>query len=327
MKPVRSLVTVIHGSKLYGTNTPSSDDDFKGVHLPSGSAIVMQRAKNVLDTSIVVKGPDGKNRPESIDQQSYSLQKFFEMLAKGDTAATEILFAPDWAIVDRDPLWGQVQQAGIQCALNRKMKGFVDYCQSQAAKYGIKGSRMAAVRKLLDQLETWSASSPNDRKLSWYGERLKEFAETTEHCEWVNIPHPSGAEAWHIKCCDRAMPLTAHLVEVIKVYQAVWNNYGVRARQAMTNEGIDWKAVSHAYRVAEQAEELLKTGSLTFPRENSALLTDIKLGRIPYDQVSFLREAKIAKLNELEPHSALPESSDHRSLDRYVESLYRTQVM
>jgi predicted nucleotidyltransferase len=40
---VRQIVRVQHGSHLYGTNTPSSDMDYKGVHIPNGRAIILQR--------------------------------------------------------------------------------------------------------------------------------------------------------------------------------------------------------------------------------------------------------------------------------------------
>ena len=54
MKPVVPLVVTVHGSHLYGTSTPSSDRDYKGVHLPSGRELVLQRAENVIDDSVVV---------------------------------------------------------------------------------------------------------------------------------------------------------------------------------------------------------------------------------------------------------------------------------
>jgi hypothetical protein len=39
---------------------------------------------------------------------------------------------------------------------------------------------------------------------------------------------------------------------------------------AETQEGVDWKALSHAVRVGTQALELLKTGHVTFPLPNAA---------------------------------------------------------
>lgn len=320
MKPIAQLVRVAHGSHLYGTSTPSSDQDFKGVHLPSGEAIVLQRAEDVLERGVKskIEGTD-KNAADAVDEQSYSLQKFFGMLAKGDTVATEILFAP--SPVEADPAWVEVQTVGRQL-LNRQCKGFVGYCVRQAAKYGIKGSRMGAVRKLLDMMETWTPTL----KLMHFQFNLKEFADSTEHAEWVNIPSPNGADLWHIRCCDRAMPMTTSVKEAVSVYQKVWDNYGERARAAMTNEGIDWKAMSHAVRVAEQAIELLTTGSISFPRPSADYLREIKLGLHSYDDVSVVLERLVAELNEASAKSSLPEATDAELADAMVKRLYLAQI-
>jgi len=320
MQPVIQLVRVKHGSNLYGTNTPTSDLDFKGVHLPSGEAIVMQRAENVINTSVVSK--DGvKNNADAIDSDSYSVQKFYEMLMKGDTVATEILFAPPEARVEENMRWREVQAVGLQL-VNRQCKGFVGYCVRQAAKYGIKGSRMAAVKKMINFL----LDKPYGAKLGVLEAQLKMLAENEEHIEWLNIPSPNGSDLWHIKCCDRSMPMTAAIGEALKVYQKVWDNYGERARQAMTNEGIDWKAVSHAVRVAGQAIELLNTGVIIFPRPEAAYLLEIKQGKIPYAQVSSQLEALVAAVHTSSALSRLPEASDHKLADAMVLRLYKEQV-
>jgi hypothetical protein len=317
MQPVKQLVRVVHGSHLYGTSTPASDRDYKGVHLPSGEAIILQRAENVIDTSVVIKDAAGKNQAESVDNQSFSLQNFFAMLAKGDTVATEILFAPPAEVCD--PCWWKVQEIGEQL-LNRQCKGFVGYCQRQAAKYGIKGSRMSAVKDLRDLL----ATIPPAAKLAAYEPVFRTHTEGKDHMLWENIPHPDGRTCWHINCCDRKMPMTATAGEAFKVYDKVWENYGERARQAMTNEGIDWKAVSHAVRVARQAIELLSTGKLTFPRPDAAELLDIKLGRIPYSEVSPMLEALVQQVQNTE--SFLPETTDLALADRVVTNFYKWQL-
>jgi predicted nucleotidyltransferase len=317
VKPVRPLVLVPHGSVLYGTNTPESDQDFKAVHLPSGRAIILGRPENVLDTSSVVKGPNGKNQAGSVDQQSFSLQNFFAMLAKGDTVATEILFAPP---IKADPNWLEIQALG-RSFLNRECRGFVGYCQRQAAKYGIKGSRMAAVKKLRDFLEI---QEPQGGKLQAVKPLLRHLSQGEEHMTWENIPHPDGRDCWHIVCCDRKMPMTSSIGEAFKVFDKVWVNYGERARAAMTNDGIDWKAVSHAVRVARQAIELLTTGEIQFPRPDREELLAIKLGQVPYAEVSPMLEALVQQVEATE--SILPEKTDMAAIDEAVLFYYQGQL-
>lgn len=325
MKPVRQLIRVQHGSHLYGTSIPTSDTDYKGVHLPSGESIILGRAENVINRNVVSKiEGTAKNASDAIDEQSYSLQKFFDMLMKGDTVATEILFAP--VPEDADPLWYEVQTVG-KLLLNRQIKGFVGYCIRQAAKYGIKGSRMAAVKKLLDFLDSECQSGGHALKLGDIEHDLRTLSEGQEHMEWENIPSPNDTDLWHINCCDRKMPMTASVNAARDVYQKVWDNYGERARQAMANEGIDWKAMSHAVRVAQQAIELLRTGKITFPRPNADVLLKIKQGQVPYSEVSTQLETLVARVQHESETSTLPEKSNHKAADALVRRLYLEQVM
>lgn len=326
MNPVIQLVRVKHGSHLYGTSTPTSDQDFKGVHLPSGEAILLQRAENVINTGVVSKaeGTD-KNDADAIDSDSYSVQKFYDMLMKGDTVATEILFAPPEAIVEQHPLWGIVQATG-RALLNRQCKGFVGYCVRQAAKYGIKGSRMSAVKSVLKVLNREYLGRLGGTKLASIEEELRAWSEGREHVSWENIPHPTGVACWHLNVCDRKVPMTLAIKDAIDIYDKVWENYGERARQAMSNEGIDWKAMSHAVRVAGQAIELLDTGKITFPRPNARWLLDIKLGLIPYSVVSAQLEQLVAQVQEASERSKLPEKSDHKMADQLVREYYLRQV-
>lgn len=326
MRPVIQLVRVKHGSNLYGTNTPKSDLDFKGVHLPSGEAIILQRAENVINTSVASKVEGTlKNTAEAIDSDSYSVQKFFEMLMKGDTVATEILFAPDFAVVEQHPLWGIVQATG-KTLLNRQCKGFVGYCVRQAAKYGIKGSRMAAVKGVLDFIEVVKLGLPKTAKMSAIEAKLHDWSAGREHVMWENIPNPDGSMNWHLNVCDRKISMNVHITEAERVWRAVWDNYGERARSAMNNEGIDWKAVSHAVRVAGQAIELLDTGKLTFPRPDADWLLAIKRGERPYSVVSQCLEQLVEQVHAASERSTMPEKSDHKLADRITRLLYRMQV-
>jgi len=203
----RLLVRIKHGSHLYGTNTPDSDMDLKSVHVPSGREILLQRADKVIDRAVKVSG-GLKNTADDIDDQSYSVKRFLEMLVAGDTNAAEILFAPPSAILYAADDWPALQYQA-QKLINRQCRGFVGYCRRQAAKYGIKGSRMSAVKRLIDIVEPAFHNNAAGAKLEIIAPELQAFAAAEEHADWVNIPHPQGAECWHIECCDRKMPMTA----------------------------------------------------------------------------------------------------------------------
>lgn len=323
MKDIRPIVRVQHGSHLYGTNTATSDLDYKGVHLPSGRAIILQRAENVIDRK-TKRDCTVKNSADDTDDQSYSLQKFFGMVAVGDTVATEILFAPPPMIEDADPDWPAIQGIG-KSLLNRQCKGFVGYCRRQAAKYGIKGSRMAACEDIVALLQREMTEHGTTAKLEVAADNLVIFCATHEFSGIEIITSQAGTDVPHLNVVDRKVPYTATLKVAHEIYAKVYDNYGARARAAKNNEGIDWKAVSHAVRVARQAIELLTTGNITFPRPDAPQLLEIKRGLLPYGGVAEELETLVEQVEIVAATSALPEKSDHRLIDRTVLDYYSAQ--
>jgi predicted nucleotidyltransferase len=96
---MRNIVTIKFGSHLYGTTTPASDLDYKSVFVPSARDIVMQRVK----ATIANKRPKGigeKNYAGEIDEEPHSLQRFLELASEGQTVALDVLFSPEWAMVE-----------------------------------------------------------------------------------------------------------------------------------------------------------------------------------------------------------------------------------
>lgn len=318
MKPLRRLVTTVHGSHLYGTSTPESDRDYKGVHLPSGRGILLQRPENVFDESIKAKNTAGKNTGDAIDHQSYSVAKFCDMLAVGDGFATEILFTPDDSIVEAAPEWEALREEA-RVLLNADCKGFVGYCKQQAARYGIKGSRMEAVEKLVILLnEAMEKHGPKTR-LEVIEDDLNAFTDEVEMANMIVLESGHTKDMLHIECCERKVSMRTNLEEACKIYGAVWRNYGHRARKAKESQGVDWKAVSHAVRVARQAHELMLTGKITFPRPDAEELLDIKLGKFAYTDIQPLLEGLIDDLDRID--SVLPPKPDDDELKRIINGI------
>lgn len=324
MKDVRPLVRIQHGSHLYGTSTPTSDLDYKSVHLPSGRGILLGKPEEVIDTTIKLSaGP--KNAAGDVDDQSYSLAKWLKMLYSGDTVGTEILFAPPDMIVEMDPLWPEVQERA-KGLLNKQVKGFVSYCQRQAAKYGVKGSRMAACKDVVDLLAAKMDELGTSAKLFEIEGDLTLFCSVHEFSEIVPIKQQSGDDLPHLEVVDRKIPFTNTVKQAHDIYAKVYDNYGERARAAMDNKGIDWKAMSHAVRVAGQALELLRNGTITFPRVEAPLLLQIKKGEVPFNDVGAMLEALVDDLDAASAESSLPRKPDYMLVDRLVLDYYGPQV-
>src|SRR5205823_573622 len=85
-------------------------------------------------------------------------QYFFKLLSEGQSVALELLFAPPSAIITKHIHWHYII-ANREKLICKKVNGFMQYCMKQAKKYGIKGSRVAAIRLVSDflhGLEVWA---------------------------------------------------------------------------------------------------------------------------------------------------------------------------
>ena len=324
MSEVQNIVRVKFGSHLYGTNTPESDLDYKAIHIPSAEDILLQRVKPSIKTAGRLKGEGEKNTHADVDSESYSLQRFFELCEEGQTVAIDMLFAPE-ECCEGNFLWSFIQQNRHRL-ISKKSAAFVGYCRQQANKYGIKGSRVAAVK---DVVEMFTAAAADLGPLARIGEiEYSRYASllANEHTKVTEGGKEDGPKETYFECCNRKMPLGASIKTATEVYTRVYESYGDRARLAQTNEGVDWKALSHAVRVGQEAVELLNTGTVTLPLPNADFIKQVKRGDIPYETVAETIEALLVLVEIAAESSTLPDEPDRKFIDNFVKLVYNRKV-
>src|SRR5690242_3080832 len=108
MQHARTIVRMQFGSHVYGTNVPTSDLDFKAVHIPAAEDILLQRVRPSINTKTKQDG-NKRNGPGDVDFESFSLQKHMHMLLEGQTVALSMLFTPERWIIEKDPLWDTIR--------------------------------------------------------------------------------------------------------------------------------------------------------------------------------------------------------------------------
>jgi hypothetical protein len=320
------VVEMRFGSHLYGTATPQSDIDVKAVYVPDARDILLQRVRNAVSTS-PEKAPGEKNAPGDVDRDSYSLQRYLDLLAEGQTVALDMLYAPDFAFTRTpSPIWREIQ-ANAHRLVTRRASAFVRYCRQQANKYGIKGSRIAAARQALAMLTAAEARCGATAKLAAAEAEVADLASISDHAALLDLPMPGGQLVRHLEVCGKKMPFTASVRSAREVVQRLVDEYGQRALQAERNEGVDWKALSHAVRVGREALELFETGRITFPLPCAAEILSIKRGERPYQAVAETIDQLLVAVEFAATSSALPEEPDREFIDDLVVRTYRTKVL
>lgn len=120
-----TLVRMPYGSTLYGTRLPTSDTDYKALHMPRGRDILLQRANAITDNGTKDKSVRNvKNTAADTDDESFPLHKYFKMLADGDMMAVEMLFAPEDILLTSTPEWRELLARRDEL-INRQCAGFL----------------------------------------------------------------------------------------------------------------------------------------------------------------------------------------------------------
>lgn len=322
---MKMIVQMKFGSHLYGTSTPQSDTDIKGVFLPSPRDILLQQVKPMISQSRS-KEHGEKNTSQDIDREAYSLQRYLELLSQGQTVALDMLFAPDWAMIEQpDQVWLELKEIA-PCLITKGATSFVKYCRQQANKYGIKGSRVAASRLALVVLRKAEDQFNSDDKLEVIADELKGLVEQSEFLNLSESKQPNGERIKYFEVCGKKALLTSSIKTARKISENLVNQYGQRALAAEKNEGVDWKALSHAVRVGHEAIELFTTGKITFPRPEAEYLLKIKQGKIEYRDVAEEIEKLFEKVENSAEQSKLPDEVDERIINDFIMEHYGEQV-
>lgn len=323
---MRKIVSIKFGSHLYGTSTPSSDIDIKSVHVPDARDIVLQRVQETISDKRE-KGFGEKNLPGELDDESVSLQRFLDLASAGKTVALDMLFAPEWAMLEPPEVEWNVIVANRRRLLTREAGSFINYCRQQANKYGIKGSRMAAARLALRTVSDLLERNLPSSRLAQFGEEIERATCGVEHLSIVDIPNSANGETQrHWEVCGRKLPYAASIKNVHDILGHLVDEYGKRALQAETEQGINWKALSHAVRIGTQALELLSTGHITFPVPNAEHILAIKTGRLPYRMVATEIENLLVRVETASTVSSLSEKADREWIDDFVFRTYANEV-
>ena len=304
--PEEKIVLMKFGSHLYGTNSEMSDQDFKGIFLPSREDAFLGNIPKSHNNA-KKKAENQKNTAEDIDIESYSLQYFIKLACEGQTVAIDMLHAPDNMILETSNIWTKIVKNRDKF-YTKNLKAFVSYSRKQAARYGIKGSRLNSAKKFVSFL----AGHPYKDQLSTIWGLLS----TGDHCYHIGM-NKNGIEQYQI--CGKIFQSTAGIGYVCEIMKRFIEVYGKRAREAAMNKNIDFKAISHALRAAYQVRELLTTNTIVFPLKQAEFLKKIKLGELDYmTEVAPKLEALMAEVEMLSHNSTLPEKVDKKFWNGFI---------
>lgn len=303
------------GSHLYGTATATSDTDYKGLFWPSIDDLILQKKCNSISFSTGDNA--SRNTSEDFDIQFWSVQYWISLVHKGDTNAIDLLFSmfadtkvtSDQGVKD---LLGEFYTHPIDLIGLKENTAYVSYAYMQAKKYGLKGSKLDFLKRARD----------------WFAERLDEETQYMRLEKYFDAFLHDMASGDSMYCVERetnnerclyingkGFPASVKLGEAVRRLENEYKKYGVRSEMALHNQGIDWKACSHALRACYQIIELAETGFLHYPLKDAPKIMEVKAGRLDWKTevepliVELLEIAK-SKLEKLETNYSVIQNGE-----------------
>lgn len=115
---------------------------------------------------------------------------------------------------------------------------------------------------------------------------------------------------------------------MIRCLEKILDNYGRRAYLAEKNEGIDWKAISHAFRVCYEVQELLLTHQITFPLKQRDFIKAVKYGKFHYknDRIGEQLEELMKQVEDAALLADLPEHVNREWIDNFIFDVYSRAI-
>lgn len=332
------LFRVLTGSRLYGTDTPSSDYDYKAVCLPGLDELL-------LNTKLVNR----KEKPEGVgagdkmlagetESEYLPLQVFFDDFFSGQTYALEVAFAVMQGLhetpgkngekVNRHLYQQKLMTELVEKFLTRNVKKMVGYAVSQSKMYGLKTQRYTSIKQFVETVQEYFettmlsgfdlGNTPRSKAAANMMSVLRvqdtphllEKLLKLEHVKETTIMNARGGqeESAAIEVCEKKFPLSNTWQTVVSSMNATLEKYGARVKE-FDGEGVDWKALSHAIRITEQVLELSFEGKLTFPRPNAKFLLAVKNGEVPLEKATAYLNEAFAKVDEAVTASVLREKT------------------
>ncbi len=319
---MKTIMKGYFGSHLYGTSTPESDVDFKEIYVPHARDILTGNVKEHMSKN--TNNTSSKNTKDDVDHELYSLKYFFKLAADGETVALDMLHTPPSLVVKSDlpDVWKYIQDNRSRF-YTTNMKSYLEYVRKQASKYGVKGSRLAVLRQALKRSNEWGQYFDNGAVIRL--SHMKNVLPVGEFASWVETENEKTGKQTFYNLLDRKFQDTLTNKEFNAILVKLEENYGERARKAEANEGIDWKALSHACRGGLQLLEIYKTGDLVYPLQDAPFILDVKLGKHTFKTVQEFLEDIVVQVEHAAEQAAkngMQQKVDMSFWDDFLEQVY-----
>jgi uncharacterized protein len=288
------IFMAIAGSNMYGTNTPESDIDKRGICVPP---------KEVL-----LGFADNFEQQDYSDEDTvvYSLKKFMMLAASCNPNIIELLFAPDESIVTTSSTWEILRKHRHEFLSAKAYHTFTGYAIGQL--------------KRIRTHRAWLLNPPSHKPtrqeygLGDAGQGIRELSKGVDVAE---------IDSDVIRVIEKEKCYKSALTQWNQ-YQNWKENRNPKRSALEAKFGYDTKHASHLVRLLRMGKEILLTGDLTVRRSDAKELLGIREGIWTYDDLMSNIEPLWGELETIykERSYVVPHASDKSKLSNLCAELH-----
>ncbi len=305
---MKILGKVIHGSKLYGLDSPSSDTDYKGIFLsPLEELILMRAAKNETY----------KVKEDNAEYENFCLQKFLQLCANGEDCVIAMLHAPkDKVLVDSEIY--QYLRENRAKFYSKRLIGMAGYAKSMCIKYSLRADRMHDIERVIHALKMAQIAG-----VARIGQMWGSLPEGKYIEKGIEETNRTADKRYYSVCGKKVTPQVA-VNYALEIFQTTHDKYGDRVKIAKSLGNADYKAISHSFRVGFQLKSIYLNGGFEYPLVETEFIKKVKYGELNYldNNLDVRLNELITEVEELSKNSSYPEKVDQKWLDSLVLSQY-----
>ena len=330
----------ISGSNLYGTNTPLSDIDERGVFIPDEKYFYgfLNRVEQFED--------------KKSDTTYFEIRKFMQLAMNNNPNILELLFVPKDKWLQWSVDWSLIHKHRDLFVSKKSKFTFSGYAHSQFNRIKLHRSWLLNPPKNKPEREDFGLSEHKSDLtrdqigafnvlLSLKLENIKEFHQLKEELEVMEETRDFKQLCCQFTEIDKEavrtiVSISDSFIDILQrenayaqaeryynQYENWKKNRNPERAELEKKYGADMKHASHLIRLITEGKELLETGEITFPRPDAKFLLEIKNGLYKYEEISEMLENFDEIFNQLYETSPLPNSPDKVGIDKLCQQIVK----
>lgn len=289
--PERTILVTVHGSQAYGTSTPTSDIDVKGLAIPP-----REYFHGFQKTFEQAEGKD------PYDMVIYDLRKFLKLASDCNPNIIEILFTDpeDWV---------------VETTLSRKLWENRQLFLSKKARFTFSGYANQQLKRIKGH-KRWLLEPPTHRP-------------TREEFGLPVAQKMSASEIGATqKLIEEEVPLSKDVMRLFNLEQQFlsakreWEQYekwklerNEKRAKLEAEFGYDTKHAMHLVRLMRMCREILEHGQVNVRRPDAKELLEIRGGAWSYDKLIEWADKQDEEMDSLFKSSLLPAEAPLEQID------------